>query len=229
MRLHSPRDQGAKHHCRGASVVERGVSRGHVEAQLLDEASQPWSLAFGQVEHQPCECRCVDDRMLERALEPSTHEPAVESVVAVLDQHGALRKSKKGPACVTKLRRSDQHRPVDVMTLLGVRVDRGTAVHQRVEKCERAGQLESLRAQLQHQERGVACRLHIDGDELRIVEDCLRPELGRVDCDLLPGNRLRSAAGLEKDRLHEGRRSNADRMNWISSRDIALRRSTAAA
>jgi hypothetical protein len=204
------------------------VSRRDVERQLLDEASQPGSLAFRQVEDKPCERGGVDDWMLQRAFESPAHEPCVERIVAVLDENGALRKAQKGPARVTKLRRADQHRTVDVMSLLGVWIDWCAAVDECVEERERARQLESLRAQLQDQEGRVACRLDVDGDELRIVEGRLRPELGRVDCNLLPGNWLRRSARLEEDGFHEGRLSRADLMNSISSRDIALSRRTAA-
>jgi hypothetical protein len=107
--------------------------------------------------------------VLEGALEAAADEPRVERIVAVLDQHGTLRKTQKCPACVAELRRADEHRPVDVMTLLGVRVDRRPAVHQRVKEGERAGQLESLSAELEHQEGGVARRFNVDGDELRII------------------------------------------------------------
>jgi hypothetical protein len=54
--------------------------------------------------------------------------------VAVLDQHGAVSETQKGTARVTKLRCSDQHRAVDVMAPVGVRVDRRLAIDQRVEE-----------------------------------------------------------------------------------------------
>lgn len=62
------------------------MRRRHVKAQHLDQASQAGSLALGKLEHEPRKGRGVDDRVLERAFEASTHEPRVERVVAVLDQ-----------------------------------------------------------------------------------------------------------------------------------------------
>jgi hypothetical protein len=167
--------------------------------------------------------------MLERALEPSAHEPGVKSVVAVLDENSALGEPEEGPSRISKLRRADQHRTIDVMSLLGVRVDWRAAVDKRVEEGKRARQLESFSAKLQDQEGRIACRFDIDGDELRVVKARLRADLGRIDGDLLPGHELRCAARLEKDRFHEGRLNSADRMNCISSRVIALRSNTAAA
>jgi hypothetical protein len=166
--------------------------------------------------------------MLQGTFETASHEPAVERVVAVLDENGSLRETEECAACIPKLGGSDQHRTVDVMALLRVRVDRRAAIDEGVEEGERPGQLESLGAKLEDEERGVASRLDIDGDELGIVQQRLRTELRRVDGDLLPGDGLRSPAGLEEDRLH-GCRQSAARRNWISSRVIARRSTTAAA
>jgi hypothetical protein len=165
--------------------------------------------------------------MLERAFEPPAHEPRVESVMAVLDENGALSETKERPTCVPELRRSDQHRTVDMVALLRVRVYRRAAVDERVKEGKRAGQLETLGAQLQDEERCVAGRLDVDRDELGVVQRRLRAELRRVDGDLLPRYRLRGAARLEEDGLHDGRLS-APRMNCSSSRVIALRSNTAA-
>ena len=199
----------------------------HVEGQLLHQPSQTGGLALGEVEHEPRQGRGVDDRMLERAFKPATHEPAVESVVAVLDEHRALGEAQERPPGVPEFGCTNQHRTIDVVALLGIRIDWRAAVDERVEEGERAGQLEPLGAQLQDQERGVAGRLDVDGDELGGVQGRLRAEVRRVDGDLLPRDRLRGAARLEEDRLHDGR-LRAVRRNWISSRVIALR-STAAA
>ena len=68
------------------------MGRGHVEAELLDEAREPWRLALRQVEDQAGKGRGVDDRVLERALEPAPDQPCVEGVMAVLDQDRTLRK-----------------------------------------------------------------------------------------------------------------------------------------
>ena len=61
-----------------------------VELQLVHQPRKPGRLAFGKVEHQPRESRCVDDRVLERAFQSSTDEPRVERVVAVLHEHSAV-------------------------------------------------------------------------------------------------------------------------------------------
>jgi hypothetical protein len=125
----------------------------HIEAQHLDEASQAGRLSFWKVEHEPSQGRGVDDRVLERAFQASTHEPRVERVVAVLDQDGPLGKTKKGAASVAKLWRADQHRPIDVVAPVRVWVDRSLAVHQRVEEGERAVEPEAFGAELQDEER----------------------------------------------------------------------------
>jgi len=189
------------------------VRRRDVEAQLKNQPGEPRGLTFGQVEDEPGQGGGVNDRMLQRALESAADQPAVEGIMAVLDEDGAVRETQERPAGIAKLGRSDQHRPVDVMPLLGVRVDRCAAVDKRVEEGERAGKRESLRAELEDKERSVPCGLDVDGDKLRIVEARLRPELRRIDGDLLPDNRLRGPARLEIDRLHIGRLSSAERMN----------------
>ena len=203
------------------------MGRRHVEAKLLHQPSQPGGLTLGEVEHQPGQGRGVDDRMLERAFKPATNEPAVESVVAVLDEHRALGETQERPAGVPEFGRTDQHRTIDVVSLLGVRIDGRAAVDERVEEGERAGQLEPLGAQLQDEEWCIAGRLDVDGDELGVVKARLRAQVRRVDGDLLPRDRLRGAARLQEDRLHDGR-LRAARRNWISSRVIALRSTTAA-
>jgi hypothetical protein len=164
----------------------------------------------------------------QRAFQATTDQPRVEGIVAVLDEDCALRESKESPPRVTKLGRADQHRPVDVMALLGVGVDGCAAVDESVEKRKRSGQLESLGSQLEDQEGCVARRLDVDGDELRLVERGLRAELGRIDRDLLPLHGLRCATRLQEDGFHDCR-LRADRTKSISSRVIALIRTAAAA
>jgi len=112
------------------------VGGSDIEGKLLDQTSKSRRLAFGQLQHKPCQCRRVDDRVLQRTLEAPADQPRVEGIVAVLDKHGALGKSKEGSASVAKLGRPNQHRPVDVVPLLGIRVDRRTAVDEGVEKRE---------------------------------------------------------------------------------------------
>jgi hypothetical protein len=195
-------DERAEHHRSGARIVQRRVGRRHVQAQLLDQPREPWGLALGQLEHEPGQSGGIDDRMLQRALEPATHEPGVERVVAVLDEDGALREPQEGAPRVSELRRTDQHRAVDVVALLRVGVDRRAAIDERVEERQRAGKLEAFGPQLEHEERRVAGRLDVNGDELRVVEERLRAELGRIDRDLLPRDGLGGPARLEEDGLH---------------------------
>ncbi len=65
---------------------------GHdVEAELLHQPREPRRLSLRKVKHQPRERGGIDDRMLERALQAAAHQPGVKGVVAVLDQHCALR------------------------------------------------------------------------------------------------------------------------------------------
>jgi hypothetical protein len=166
--------------------------------------------------------------VLEWALEPTADEPRVEGVVAVLDQHSTVREPQKCPPRIAELGRADEHRAVDVMPLLGVRVDRGAAVDERVEKGEGAGQLESLGADLEHQERGIAGGLNVDGDELRIVERRPRAQVGSVDGDLLPGHGLRGASWLEEEGPGAHRASDMARLAHAISSPLTTRRSSTA-
>jgi hypothetical protein len=54
--------------------------------------------------------------------------------MAVLHQHRALGETKERPAGVTKFWCPDQHRPIDVVALLRVGIDRRAAVDKRVEE-----------------------------------------------------------------------------------------------
>jgi hypothetical protein len=72
--------------------------------------------------------------MLERVLEAAPHQPGVECVVAVLDQHGPARKAKECPAHVSELGRADQHRAIDLVPPAGIGVDGSAAVDQGVEE-----------------------------------------------------------------------------------------------
>jgi hypothetical protein len=110
------------------------VGRRDIEGKRLDQPRKSRRLAFREVQHKPCQGRRIDDRVRQRALQAPAHQPGVEGIVAVLDEHGALGESKEGSAGVTKFGRPDQHRPVDVVPLLCVWVDRRTAVDEGVEK-----------------------------------------------------------------------------------------------
>jgi hypothetical protein len=110
------------------------VGRRDVQLELLDQAGETRRLALGQLENEPRKSRGVDDRMLQRAFQPATDEPGVEGVVAVLDQDGPLGKTEERPAGVTKLGRADQHRPVDVVPLLGVGIYGRAAIDEGIEE-----------------------------------------------------------------------------------------------
>jgi len=199
-----------------------------VETELVDQALQARHLALRDLHHEAGERRRVDDRVLERALQAAAHEPRVERVVAVLHEHGALREAQKGSACVLEHRRADQHRTVDVVALLRVRVDGRPAVDERVEERQRPLEGEALRAELEDEERRVAGGLDVQRDELRLVEGRQRPDLGGVDGDLLPGHRFGRTSRLEIKRLgaHLATES-ARRAHAISSVVTARSSSTA--
>ncbi len=110
------------------------MRRSDVEAQHLDQRGKPRRLPFRQLEDKPCERGRVDDRMLEWALQAAADEPGVKRVVAVLDQHGALREAQECPSRVLELGGADQHRAFDVVTPAGIWVDRGAAVDESVEE-----------------------------------------------------------------------------------------------
>ncbi len=169
------------------------MGRCHVEGELLDQARQSRRLSLGKLHHEAGQRRRVDDGVLERALQPAADEPGVEGVVAVLDQHGAVGE--------TKLRRSDEHRAVDVVAPVGVRIDRRLAVDQGVEEGEGAVEAKALSAHLEHEERRVPGGLDVEGDKLRLVKPGLRPHLGCVDGDLLPRNGLHRPARFQEDRF----------------------------
>jgi hypothetical protein len=117
--------------------------------------------------------------------------------VAVLHQHGALRKTQKGAPSVPELRGSDQHRAVDVVAPLRIWVDRGAAVDQRVEEGQGTREREPLGSDLEHEERRVAGRLDVEGNELRVLKRSLGTELGSIDSDRVPRHQIDGAARLE--------------------------------
>ena len=206
------------------------MGRGHIEAKLVNKTREPRGLAFREVEHETRKRGGVDDRMLERALQPAPHEPGVERVVAVLDQDRALRETQEGAPRVFELRRADEHRAVDVVALASVGVDRRPAVDQGVEEGERAVEREALGPDLEDEERRVASRLDIERDELRLREAGQRPQLRRVDGNLLPRHKLCRPARLQVGRSRAHRASASARLaQAISSPLTALRSSTAAA
>jgi len=108
--------------------------------------------------------------VLERALQPAADEPGVEGVVAVLDQHGAVGETQERTARIAKLRCSDEHRAVDVVAPVGVRIDRRLAVDQGVEEGERAVEAKALGAHLEDEERRVPGGLDIEGYKLRRIK-----------------------------------------------------------
>jgi hypothetical protein len=114
------------------------VRRRDIEGELLDQPRQSRRLSLGKLKHQAGQRRRVDDRVLEWALQAPADEPRVESVVAVLDQDGTVSKTQEGTPRVAKLRRADEHRAVDMVAPVCVRIDWRLAVDQRVEERERA-------------------------------------------------------------------------------------------
>ncbi len=157
--------------------------------------------------------------MFERTLQSTADEPRVEGVVAVLDQDRAVSKAQEGPPGITKLRRPDEHGTVDVVAPVGVRVDRRLTVDKRVEEGKRSVKPEALSADLEHEERRITGGLHVEGDELSLIEPRVRADLGSVDRNLFPGDRLHGAARLEKNRFRAHRASaRARRAQSISSR-----------
>jgi hypothetical protein len=166
------------------------VRRRDVEAELFHEPGQAWRLTLRQVEDEPGERGRVDDRVLERAFQAAANEPSVKSVVAVFHQDRRLRKAQECAPRVPELGRTDQHRALNVMPPAGIGIDRGAAVDERVEERQRPREGEPLGPDLQHEERGVAGRLHVQRHELRVFEPGPRPDLGRVDSDLFPRHRF---------------------------------------
>jgi hypothetical protein len=200
----------------------------HVQTELLDQAGKSWRLTLRKIEHQTGQRRGVDDRMLERTLQPAPDQPCVECVVAVFDQDGALREAKKRAPRILELRSADQHRSVDVVAPARVGVDGRSAVDQSVEKGKRAVQGEPFGADLEDEERGVARRLHVERDELGTFESRLTADLRGIDRDLLPRHELGRPARFEIDPLRTHRaRARARRAHAISSPLTARSSSTA--
>ncbi len=201
---------------------------GDVEGQLLDQPRQPWRLTFREVQHQPRQCGGVDDGVLERALEAAAHQPGIEGVVAVLNEDSAMGEPKESAASIFELRRTDEHRAVDVMAPARVWVDGGAAVDERVEKRKRPIEPETLGAHLEDQERRIARRLDVERDELRILEPGLRLHLGRVDCDFLPCHELARSARFEEERLGAHRVIAIARLAQLISSLVSARSSSTA-
>ena len=173
------------------------MRRRDVEVQQLDQRCEPGRLALGKIEHQPRQPGCVDDRVLERTLESAPDEPRVKRVVAVLDQHGALRETQECPTRILELRGADQHRALDVMTAARIRVDGCATVDEGVEEGQWAVELESLGADLEHEKRGVAGGFDVQGHVLGVLERGLRFQLRGVDRDLFPRHGLDRASRLQ--------------------------------
>jgi hypothetical protein len=173
------------------------VRGGHVEPELFYQPSQPWRLPLRQVEDHPRESGRVDDRVLERGLETSPDEPGVERIVAVLDQYCALSKTQEGAPRVPELRGADEHGAVDVVAPARVGIDGRAAVDQRVEEGQGTCEREPLGADLEHQERGVAGRLDVKRNELRVLKLSLGTELRSIDRDRLPRHQVDRSARLE--------------------------------
>jgi hypothetical protein len=174
------------------------VRRFDVDFQLGHQPGEARRLARRQVQDEPSQGRGVDDRVLQRLPQPAADEPGVESVVAVLHQHGASREAQEGFARVSELGRADEHLLVDLVPLPRVGVDRGAAPDQGVEEGQRLVQPETLSADLEDQERPVARGFDVEGDELRLLQRRQRAHVLRVDSDLLPGHWRGGAARLQE-------------------------------
>jgi hypothetical protein len=172
------------------------MRRRDVERQVRYESRQSGCLALGKLQDKPRQGRGVDDRMLEGTLQAAADQPRVERVVAVLDQHRAVGEAQKRAPRIAELRRADEHRAVNVMAAVRIWVDGRLAVHERVKKRERSMQLEALGSHLEHEEGRVARRLHVQRDELRLIEPRLAPDLGSVDRDLFPSDRFHGPSGF---------------------------------
>ena len=194
------------------------MRRRDVEGEHFNESGQSGRLPFGEVEHHPRQRRRVDDGMRKRAFQPTTDEPGVECIVAVLHEDGALREAQERTPSVFELGGSDEHRAVDVVPPAGVRIDGSSTVHERVEERKGAGEPKPLGPDLQDQEGCIPGRLHVQGDEFGIVKTGFGAHLWRVDRDLFPGHRPGGASGLEEERLRLHRtRASARRAKPISS------------
>jgi hypothetical protein len=206
------------------------VGRRDVDAEIGDQPGQPGHLALRQLHDQARERRRVDDGVLERTLQATADQPRVEGVVAVLDQHRAVGEAEERAAGVLEHRRTDEHRAVDVVAPARVGVDGRPAVDQRVEERESPLEGEAFGAQLEHQERGVAGRLDVEGDELCFIERREGTDLGSVDRDLLPRHEGGGTTRFEEQGPVAQRAcTSARRAHAISSFVTARSRSTAIA
>jgi hypothetical protein len=208
------------------------MCRSDVDAEVGDQPGEARHLALRQFHDQAREGGRVDDRVLQWAFQAAADQPGVECVVTVLHEHRAMGKAQESTPGILEHGRADKHGAIDVVPPFRVRVDGRPAVDERVEERERALQRETLRAQLEHEERRVAGRLDVEGDELRLVERRQRTHFGRVDRDLLPGHERGGSARFQIERLmplvgtHRAMTS-ARRAHAISSMDTARSRSTA--
>ena len=175
------------------------MHRFDLDLQGLHQARESRRLAGGELEQEAAESGGVDDRVLERPGQATAQDPGVEGVVAVLDQHRAPGEVEEGPAGIAELGRVDQHLALDQVPALGVRVDRGPGVDERVEEAQRAAEPEALGADLEDEEGTIPGRLDVDRDELRLLDGRVGAD-GRVGVLVRgrdPVHRLARPAGLE--------------------------------
>ncbi len=128
------------------------MGRRHVEPELFHESRQSGCLTHGKVKNETRQRRRVDDRVLQRTFETPADKPGVECVMTVLYQYGAVGEAQECAPGVAEVGRADEHRPVDVVPPLGVRVDRRPAVNQRVEEREGPVKAKAFGSELQDQE-----------------------------------------------------------------------------
>lgn len=181
MPLRPEPDQGAEDGCRRLGVAESGVGRLQVQLQLGHQADERRRLPGGQLEQCPAERRRVDDRVLERPPQAARDEPAVEGVVAVLDQHAALRELEEAEPGLAELGSAGKHAALDLVALSRVGIDGCARVDQGVEESQRAVEAEALGPDLEDEEGPVAGGLDVEGGVLGLVEGRLENDGGQVD------------------------------------------------
>jgi hypothetical protein len=159
---YAPQDQGSENRRRRLSIAERGMSRGDVQLESLDQPSQRRRLPGRQPQHQAAECCRVEDRMLEWARQAAADDPGVEGVVRVLDESGSAREVEEGAARIRKLRGVGNHLAIDLMAAARVGIDRRARMDERVEERERTPEVEAFSADLEDEKWAVAGRLDVE-------------------------------------------------------------------
>ena len=172
------------------------MRRQHLDLERLHQPGEPRRLAGRQLEHEPRQRGGVDDRVLERTVQPAADQPGVEGVVAVLNQDRTPGEMQERTAGVREVGGVDQHLAVDQVAAASVGVDRRPRVDEGVEERQRPVQAEPLGADLEHQKGPVAGGLDVHSYVLGLAERSVRAHAQRHFGRLLPLDRL-SPARLE--------------------------------